>query len=218
MIQVKNISLVVNAVLVIAVGVLYYLHFSGHRPTDSSGDSEDTLKLGGMEDVAIAYVNSDSLLKKYDYFKDLEKQFNDKRDKYDAEYRNRAQGLQTEIANFQQNVGNMTISQAKAVEEDLQRKQQNLVMYQEGLTRDLVAEEAKMNEQLYDRVSEYLKGYGEEHDLQLVLTYTKGSGVLFADRAMDITETVIEGLNAAYSRGQNSGSPAMNAPDTTSGQ
>lgn len=214
----KNISLIVNAVLLVAVGVLYYLHFTGHRPSIDTGDGSDSLNLGGMEDVAIAYVNSDSLLKKYDYFKDLEKQFNEKRDKYDAEYRNRAQGLQTEIANFQQNVGNMTISQAKAVEEDLQRKQQNLVMYQESLTRELVGEEAKMNEQLYDRVAEYLKGYGEEHDLQLVLTYTKGSGVLFADKAMDITETVIEGLNASYARGRQDGAATKSASDTTAGK
>ena len=149
---------------------------------------------------------------------DLEKEFTEKRDKYDAEYRNRAQGLQTEIANFQQNVGNMTISQAKAVEESLQKKQQNLMMYQEGLSRELAQEESKMNEELYGKLSGFLKEYGKEHNLQLVLTYTRGSGVLFADENMDITQSVIQGLNASYGMEKSGSNPAKQPSDTTSSQ
>jgi outer membrane protein len=213
---VKTVSLVLNAVLLVAVAVLFFLHFKG-TPSGGASSSVDSTGQAGMQNVAIAYVNSDSLLKKYDYFKDLEKQFNEKRDKLDAEYRNRAQGLQTEISNYQQNVGNMTISQAKAVEEDLQRKQQNLMVYQESLTRQLVEEEGKMNEQLYDKVSEYLKEYGAKHDLQLVLTYTKGSGVLYANKAMNITHRVIEGLNEAYVREKSGAKSATQASGTDTG-
>ena len=102
----KNTSLVINIVLGIAVIVLYILHFMGN--SSSSPVSESGSEFNGKDGLSIAYVNSDSLLKNYDYFKELEKQFNEKRDKLNAEYQNRGMGLQREIENFQATAGNMT--------------------------------------------------------------------------------------------------------------
>lgn len=212
----KNLSIVLNVILAIAVVVLYVLHF-----TDKNSDA--TLTEGGtassQANLSVAYVNSDSLLSNYDYFSDLEKKFMERRDKLNAEYQNRAEGLQREISDFQNTAGNMTISQARAVEEDLRKKQQNLMMYQEQLGQQLMREEAEMNSDLYDKVSEYLQEYGKNKNLQLVLTYTKGSGVLYANDSLNITEEVIVGLNETYDKEKNgSAKPGTEASksDTTS--
>lgn len=197
----NNLSIVLNVVLLVAVVVLYVLHFNGNAAPD--GNSESGNSQINPENFAIAYVNSDSLLKNYDFFKELEKQLIAKRDKLNSEYKNRAEGLQREIANFQSTAGNMTISQARAVEEDLQKKQQNLMMYQEQLGQQLMGEEAKMNAELYGKVSEYLRDFGLDKNLQLVLTYTKGSGVLYANDSLDITNQVLVGLNDAFNVAQN---------------
>lgn len=197
----NNLSIVLNVVLLVAVGILYLLHFSGNSA--STDDNESGIGQIDSENFAIAYVNSDSLIKNYDFFKEMEKQLIAKRDKLNSEYQNRAEGLQREIANFQSTAGNMTISQARAVEEDLRKKQQNLMMYQEQLGQQLMGEESKMNAQLYDKVSDYLRDYGLNKNLQLVLTYTKGSGVLYANDSLDITNQVLVGLNEAFSEEQN---------------
>ena len=201
----KNLSVILNVILAIAVIVLYVLHFN---IKSTLSQVEEAPEASVPSDLSIAYVNSDSLLKNYDFFKDLEKQLVEKRDKLDKEYRNRAEGLQREITNFQSTAGNMTISQARAVEEDLRKKQQNLMMYQEQLGQQLMSEEAKMNAELYDKVSDYLKDYGMTTDLQIVLTYTKGSGVLYANDGLDITDQVIVGLNDTYKAEKEGGSTA----------
>ena len=195
----NNISIVLNVVLLIAVVVLYIIHFSDSASPEKSGLEHGQIDPGNF---SIAYVNSDSLLKNYDFFKDLEKQLIAKSDKLNSEYQNRAEGLQKEIANFQSTAGNMTISQARAVEEDLRKKQQNLMMYQEQLGQQMRGEEAKMNADLYENVSDYLRDYGLNKNLQLVLTYTKGSGVLYANDSLDITDQIIVGLNEKYSEEQ----------------
>lgn len=203
----NNISIALNIVLLVAVVVLYILHFnskSGNESTASNGQVNP-------ENLSIAYVNSDSLLKNYNFFKDLEKKLIEKREKLNAEYQNRAEGLQKEIANFQSSAGNMTISQAKAVEDDLRSKQQNLMMYQEQLGQQLRQEEGKMNADLYDKVADYLREYGMDKNLQLVLTYTKGSGVLYANDSLDITDNIIVGLNDDYKNGD-----STSKSDTTS--
>ncbi len=208
----NTISIVLNVVLLVAVAVLYALHFSDNTKGEESASAKESII---PVDLSIAYVNSDSLLKNYDFFKDLEKKLIEKRDKLNKEYQNRAEGLQQEISNFQTTAGNMTISQARAVEEDLRKKQQNLLMYQDQLGQQLMQEEAKMNSELYDKVSAYLRDYGLDKDLQIVLTYTKGSGVLYANDSLDITDQVIVGLNEAYDVEQNVGKVKAKA-DTSS--
>lgn len=202
----KNLSLILNIVLAVAVIVLYVLHFSS-KPASGPGVSYDgaPASLFTAEGLTIAYVNSDSLLRNYEFFKEMEKKMEERQQKLNREYQNRAQGLQNEIENFQRTANNMTMSQARAIEEDLRRKQQNLMVYQESLAQELMQEENKINTELYDKVSDYLQDYGKNKGLQLVLTYQKGSGVLYANDSMNITQDVIKGLNDAYVREKSGG-------------
>lgn len=206
----KYLLLGLNIVLLIAVAVLFYLQFANTTEIEDleSADLLDT-------ELSVAYINSDSLLSNYEFFNDLAAQLETKRQKLEAEYQNRAQGLQREIEQFQRNVNNMTIGQGRAVEEDLMKKQQNLMQYQERLRQQLLQEEAQLNEKLYQRVSEFLKTYGKENNLKLVLTYQKGSGVLYADDSLNITEPVIAGLNREYEAENNSAANSNVATDTT---
>ncbi len=207
----KNLSLVLNVILLIAVGVLYVLHFTGGEKNEAI--TEVQASVGTSSALRqLAYVNSDSLLQNYDYFKDKANELEAKRAKLEAEYTNRAQGLQNEINDFQRNVQNMTMAQARAVEENLTQKQQNLIRYQQTLQQELMNDENLVNNELYDNVANYLEEYGRKNNLQLVLTYTKGSGVLYANDSLDITQEVIVGLNAEYNKKNNK---QTNNNDTT---
>jgi len=92
----------------------------------------------------------------------------------------------------------MTIGQAKAVEDDLGKKRQNLELYQRSLEQDLMGEQAKMNEELYKKITDYLKDYAQQKELQIVLKYNPSSDVLYGGSSVDITNEVIQGLNEAY--------------------
>lgn len=190
----KNLSLILNVVLFVAVLVLFFLHFSSHTQTEES----DSIVVTRSLQANIAYINSDTLLKNYEFSKVASDQLENKKDELQAEYENRARGLQNEIVNFQRNAQNMTIAQARAVEEDLNKKQQNLLRYQETLTQTLIQEEAKISNELYDKVANYLRDYGLANNYQFVLTYQKGSGVLYANDSLNITDEIISGLNNAY--------------------
>lgn len=189
----KNLSLALNGVLLVAVAVLYYLHFS----SGSSGASSASLS-SGPSNIKVAYINSDTVLKYYDYFKVNRDRLESKGKKLDQDLRNRAENLQKDIESYQRNVGNLTIGQAKAIEEDLAKKQQNLRMYQESLSQELMVDESKMNQDLYAKVTAFLKKYGQENGLQVVLKYDPSSDLLFGGDSLDITQEVIKGLNEAY--------------------
>jgi len=187
----KNISLVLNGILIVAVGILYFLHFSGKK----SG-SESTVS--APSDLKIAYIKSDSVLKHYDYFKEMKTVLEAKGKKLDQDLQNRGQSLQNEITSYQRNIGNLTIGQAKALEEDLGKKQQNFRLYQQSLEQELANDQNKMTEALYGRITTYLKKYSEGSGLQVIFKFDQSSDVLFGGPAIDISQDVIKGLNEDY--------------------
>ena len=69
----KNLSLILNVVLFVAVGVLYYLHFASN-PSSSSG----SLTTGPSGDLQIAFINADSILQKYEYLEVKKKQLEER--------------------------------------------------------------------------------------------------------------------------------------------
>lgn len=193
----KNLSVVLNVVLLVAVGVLYFIHFS-------DGDAVNQPKLEASAAVpakgktVIAYINSDSLLSNFNYYNKVEKELNELQNKYDNDFATRAKGLQQRAYTLQQNAQNMTIAKARAEQEELMKSEANLRKYQESLTQKFLTRQAELQDSLYLKVSDYLKVYGEENNLDVVLTYQRGSGVLFASDSLDITSKVIEGLNNQY--------------------
>src|SRR5690606_35390863 len=103
----------------------FYLHFS---PRSTTGTNSTP---GTVSDLKVAYINSDTVLKYYEFLKVNRKQLEDKSSQMEQDLRNRMTGLQNEIAAYQRNVSSMTLGQVKATEEDLGKKQQNLQLYQQ---------------------------------------------------------------------------------------
>lgn len=152
-------------------------------------------------DEKIVYVNSDSLLTKYEYFKDLKLKMETKGKAAENDMAAKSQAFQREVQQYQQQQNTLPADQRAATEQRLARKQQELQAYQQNAGAALQNEQAKEQEILYDKVAEYLKGYAKTKGYKMVLTYSKGnSAMLFADESLDVTSAVIVGLNAAYSK------------------
>lgn len=186
----KNISLILNGVLLLAVGVLYFLFFSNKKSNQSTVTAPSDLK--------IAYIKSDTVLKYYDYFKEMKVIYEAKNKRLDQDLQNRAQSLQNDINAYQRNVSNLTIGQAKAVEEDLGKKQQNFRLFQQSVEQEVVNDQTKLQGELYGKITTFLKKYAEGSGLQVVLKYDQSSDVLFGGPGIDVSQDVITGLNEEY--------------------
>ncbi|RZK42054.1 MAG: OmpH family outer membrane protein [Pedobacter sp.] len=152
-------------------------------------------------DEKIVYVNSDSLLTKYEYFKDLQKKMETKGKAAESDLASKTQAFQREVQQYQQQQNTLPADQRAATEQRLSRKQQELQAYQQNAGAALQNEQAKEQEVLYDKVAEYLKTYAKTKGYKMVLTYSKGnSAILFADESLDVTNPVIVGLNEAYKK------------------
>ncbi len=190
----KNASLILNVILTIAVAVLYYLHFKD-RQSETVSAVKTPVEAKGK---AIVYVNVDSLLTKYDYFKDTQKVLESKRFQLENDLASKGRNLQNKVAFFQQRAATMTQEQGRATEASLQKEQQDIMAFRERAAQNLAAEEQTKNKQLYDQIFDYLKKENVQNKYEFVLGYTKGGGILFADPSGDQTSRILAGLNKEY--------------------
>lgn len=189
----NNTSLIWNIVLTLAVAVLFFLHFSGKPETASA--AADGQVVAGRRTV---YVQVDSLLKNYDFFKETKKELENKNFQLENELNTKGKSLQNEVAFFQQKAQTMTPEQARSIEAQLMKKQQDLVAYRDQAAQALGQEEAKKNEQLYKNIRAYMEKYNKENGYEYVLGYSLGGGILFANPSLDVTQKIIDGLNKEH--------------------
>ena len=109
----KNLSIGLNVALLIAVAVLYYLHFASPSSKTNSAGNNGVL----LQDAKIAFINADSVLKYYSFLEVNKKALEAKGSKLEQDFRDRAQSLQNDVNQYQRTVNNMTFGQAKAAED-----------------------------------------------------------------------------------------------------
>ena len=168
----KNLSYILNIILFIAVAILYYFHFSNAK-TETHTDVMGVDSISAPSSLKIAYVVSDTLLANYDYFKVKSDELQAEKKKMEDDMNRRAKGLEREVVDFQRTAGSLTINQAKALEENLYKKRENLMKRQEGLAQTLMQKEAAINSKLYEDVTDFLEKYGKSNDLEVVFVPSK---------------------------------------------
>ncbi|MDD2799473.1 MAG: OmpH family outer membrane protein [Bacteroidales bacterium] len=197
----KNINLITNGVLLVAVIVLFALHFSNHEKSEVQGELitvGDSVKYAKLP---IAYINVDSLLTNYNFAKDLNEALLRKQENSRASLNEKAKVLQGEMADFQKKVENNAFLSRERAENEQRRlmgKQQELQQMEQRLSSELMVQQQKMNEQLRDTVNAFLKEYNKEKGYHLILSNTMFDNVLYAKDSYNITNDVIEKLNARY--------------------
>lgn len=210
----SNTSLIWNGLLTLAVITLFVLYFTGGKKGSSGALGSDSLSLAGRK---VVYVQVDSLLSNYEYFKDVRKELETKRYQLDYELNKRGKSLESEVAFFQQKAPTMTMEQGRTIEEQLLKKQQDLVQYRDREATKLAQEEMEKNEELYNQIYDYIDQYNAESQYEFVLGYSRGGGILYANKELDITDKLIKGLNEQYRQKQQAKSGKEEAKkDTTS--
>lgn len=212
----KNVSLLLNVVLTIAVGVLYFLHFKGPAGAGetAAGDGDSTAAVvkvtaappKEIKASKIVYINADSLFINYDYMKDLKKETESKKSRIETAYQAKAQKLQEEYIAFQQKyqAGMVSQDEGKAKEAEFKKGQESLQAMEKQM-EDLAESAQLKNEEVNKAITDYLKEYNKNAGYQYILAYTHTIGsVLLATDELDITKEIVDGLNAEYSKTKSS--------------
>jgi len=198
----KNLSLILNAVLAVAVIVLFILvlgdkNKGAQSQTYMMNDSTMAMVL------PVAYVNVDSLLINYQFAKVSNESLMKKQEDSRLDLNVKANQLRGEMAEFQRKLeNNAFLSRERAEQEQarLIKKKQDLQKLNAKITNDLMVSQQKMSEQLRDTINKFLKEFNKEKKYQIILSNTSNDNILLAEDAYDITSEVIEALNKRYKK------------------
>lgn len=159
----------------------------------------ETATAQNADAMKIAYVEVDSIMTQYEFCKEFSKILEKKGQNIDATVNKKQQSLQNAAAKFEQDIraNKYTQQQAESVQANLQKQGYDLQMLQQKLTSEFVKEQQKYDAALRDSIHNFLNVYNKDKKYSLILSKA-GDNILFADKAYDITDEVIKGLNKAY--------------------
>ncbi|KAA8482197.1 periplasmic chaperone for outer membrane proteins Skp [Arcticibacter tournemirensis] len=191
----KSMSKLAAGLLMAAVVV------SCNNNKEKANDSTPAAAAAEAKADKIVFVNSDSLVNNYDYFKEIKSKLEVKSKNAQQDLSSKGNAFQREVAEYQQKAKDMSADERASTEQRLARKQQELAAFNQNASSALANESAAENEKLYDKVAEYLKTYAKQKGYKMVLTYSKSNpSLLFADESLDVTQDVVKGLNEAYKK------------------
>lgn len=158
---------------------------------------------------AIVYFNLDTILNDYDMANDLRSVVETKVNSINQEVTRRRNKIEKDIKAFSDklNKGLLTQSVAQTQNQKLVEQQQSFETYASQKQQEILEEQQVMMNQLADAINNYITEFNADGKYAMIIA-TQGdilsTPVVAADPALDITDILLEGLNAAYVKEKNS--------------
>ena len=158
---------------------------------------------------SIVYFNLDTILRDYDMANELRSVVETKVNSINQEVTRRRNKLEKDINAFSDklNKGLLTQSVAQTQNQKLIEQQQSFENYAAQKQQEILEEQQVMMNQLADAINNYIQEFNAEKKYAMIIA-TQGdilaAPVVAGDPELDITDTLLEGLNAAYVKEKNS--------------
>ncbi len=191
----KNLPLILSILALVGVIALLIMNTNtGGGATDQTDSASGTAT---GETPPIVYVNSDSLLQGYDYFREKAEALAQRERKANQEMQTKSRGLESEVRKIQQQIqqGLLAPNQIAREEQRIAQQQQQLVAEQQQRNQQLMVEGQALQQELDSLVDEVLTDLRDEKGYNFILNYGPSSGVLSVNEELDITAMVLERLN-----------------------
>lgn len=145
-----------------------------------------------------AYVDTTKLIQEYTEMKNVEMEFTTKSDRVKIELDSLAQSFQVEVQEYQNNMNSLSTEERQSMEQELMRKQQTIQQQQQMRGNQLRQESDVVIDSIVTKVKDYVKDYGKENGYTYIFGSNESASIMYAEDGLDITEEILEKLNASY--------------------
>ncbi len=169
----------------------------------ASQETETAANTEGPVAGSIVYFNLDRVIDEYDMANDLRSVVETKVSGIQQELTRRSNKLEKDVKDFQDKIdkGLLTRSVAEVQGQKLQDQQNNFQNYYNQKQQEMMEEQQVMLNQIADAIHSFLEEYNAEKNYALILSTQGGilpAPVAVGSAELDITDEILEGLNAAY--------------------
>ena len=169
------------------------------KSKQQADDNQPATAQSAASATKIAFVEVDSIMTQYKFCKDYSLILQKKGQNIQNTLAQKQRALEQAYMNFQQKIQQnaYTREQAEQIQMSLQKQNSDLQALNQRLSGEFQVETENYNNALRDSIQHFLAVYNKDKKFGLILSKA-GDNLLYADKAYDITNEVIAGLNKAY--------------------
>jgi outer membrane protein len=198
----KNASLVLNVVLLVAVAVLFYLHFSSNKKPVESTKIASTSKTQGVTpagDFRIAYFEMDSLNNSFALVKEVKSEISREEEKMNNDLARLQKSYNDKVTQYQSQAQTMSSQDSENANRDIVQMQQRFAAAKQQWEVKLQDLSMRKMQEVKNKVEDFLKEYNKNKGYTYILAYEPGF-MFYRDSAYDITTDLLKGLNEKYKK------------------
>ena len=195
----KNALLALNLVLLVAVGILFYLHFTGKKGTETRVASSNQKNTTTHGDCRIAYFDMDSINNSFVLIKDVKAELSKEEEKIHSTLTNVQKSYNDRITHYQGQSQTMSQVESEKANRDILQLQDRIRTTKQEMEQKYQDLYMRKMQDVKAKVEEYLKEYNKGKGYAYILAYEPGF-IFYRDSALNITSDIITGLNEKYKK------------------
>ena len=190
----KNALYIINGILLIAVGVLFYLFLTEKK--NSSVIKSSTWIDTSKTPTRIAYFEWDSI-ENQKFYKDMQDELNRKNEEIGKKKMALSQQYQSRLDFY--NKKNMSQVESEQAAQDMRNLEQGLRSEADKLDQNLNDYVVRKKVEFNDKIRDFLKEYNQNKKFSYIIANEPGF-IFYRDSAFNITADVVKGLNQIFSK------------------
>ncbi len=148
----------------------------------------------------IGYVDNSKLINEYQEKKDIETKLQGKIDAFQKRTDSLRQAFQLEINEAEIKARSMSQKNVQKLSKELQDKEAALSQRVQFEQQQIAQESQTKNDTLVKKVKDFVNNYGKKNGYSFILGSNEGGSVMFGQDSSDLTQTLLDALNAAYTK------------------
>ena len=139
-------------------------------------------------------------MNEYQEKKDIETKLNSKVSAFEKRRDSLSQAFQLEIKDAEIKARKMSKANLQKLQQELQQKDQLLSQRLQFEQKQIAQESQTQNDSLISKVKKFVENYGKTNGYTYILGSNEAGSVMYGNSTNDLTQTVLEALNAEYKK------------------
>ncbi|HEX6334466.1 MAG TPA: OmpH family outer membrane protein [Flavisolibacter sp.] len=188
-------SLIINGVLLVLVGVLFYLHFSSRREPVKTGRKAEVASTSAGGEFRIAYFELDSVETNFTLLKEIKNELTQQDEENSRTKMRLKQKYQNKLNELQKQ--EMSQVQSELAARELQKLEMDIRGQMQTMDQKLQDLSIRRQTEAKTKIEDFLKEYNKSRGFSYIFAYEPGF-MFYRDTMYNITGDLIEGLNKLY--------------------
>jgi outer membrane protein len=196
----KNAGLILNIILLVAVAVLFYLHFSSKEKTVSPvvrSAATDTSR--SRNDFRIAYFELDSIESSFAMVKDITKDLNEKEQQLTNQLSRMEKNLYDKAGEYQSKAKTMSQTESEMATNDINRMKKDFEDQKDRSRQEYQNYSFRRTNEVKQAIQDFLADYNKTRGYAYIISNESGF-MYYKDTIYNITADVVKGLNERYKK------------------